>query len=290
MVERKENKENKEITKKEEIAIVPSSTPLIAEDMLIEIAKRAEERLEAIKKIKLLALRITNQDDWTDFGGKPYLESSGAEKIARLFGISWQLYTPEIERKPNGHYRVSVKGVFTLGNSSIEVIGIRESDDPFFAIRYQEGKKIELPPDEVDLPNVIKSAITNCIGQGIVRLLGIRNLTWEELEEYNIRKPSKAVSFKKATTSSAEIDTEISSPQPASQPQSASQLQSQSQSESEIKRISEVQIKYLENFAKKKGSDVVALEAYFGKPIREWSEEDFKEALKYLHELSGSKK
>lgn len=71
---------------------------LIGGDHLIEIAEHAEKRIEAVKKIKIMALRLTNSRDWTDQGGKPYLQVSGSEKVARLFGISWR-FLGEIQRK-----------------------------------------------------------------------------------------------------------------------------------------------------------------------------------------------
>jgi len=160
-------------------------------DKLIEVSQKAEKRLEAVQKIKLLAMKITNENDWIDEGGRPYLQVSGAEKIARLFGISWRVTEPEIEYGEDGHYIVRFKGEFLMGNVSIEAIGMRSSRDPFFSKKY--GKPV--PPEQIDKADVIKSAYTNCIGNGITRLLGIRNISWQELEKVGI-KPSKKVEFK----------------------------------------------------------------------------------------------
>lgn len=165
--------------------------PILSGDKLIEIADKAEKRLEAIRKIKLSALKITNNNDWIDEGGKPYLQVSGAEKIARLFGISWRISEPEIEYFEDGHYTVRFKGEFLMGDVSIEAIGMRSSKDPFFSKKYGKDIPIEL----IDKADVIKSAYTNCVGNGITRLLGIRNITWDELKEIGI-SPSAKVEFK----------------------------------------------------------------------------------------------
>jgi hypothetical protein len=41
---------------------------------------------------------------------------------------------------------------------------------------------------EVDETNIMKAAYSNMMVNGITRLLGIRNLTWEQLEKYGINK------------------------------------------------------------------------------------------------------
>ena len=156
----------------------------ISTDNLINIAYKAEARIEAVKKLKGLSLRVTNYQDWVDQNGKPYLQTSGGEKIARLFGISWTVGEPQTQQDGNeGHYMVTYKGTFTLGNTSIECIGTRSSKDGFFK-KYKEGK--EQAPSTIDIGDVVKSAYTNLIGNGITRLLGIRNLTYDDLAESGI--------------------------------------------------------------------------------------------------------
>ncbi len=159
-------------------------------DKLISIAEAAERRAEAIKKIKRQALRITNERDWTDQNGRPYIQASGAEKIARLFGISWRFIgEPQRFDEDDGHFRFDVSMEFVMGGSTVEVRGSRSSKDPFFTTRYKydvekkEKIKFEIPPTEIDKADVMKSAITNAIGNGISRILGIRNLTWDDLKE-----------------------------------------------------------------------------------------------------------
>ena len=166
---------------KHEVEIV---SPLES-DKLIEISQQAEKRIEAMKNIKAMALRLTNAHDWVDQGGKPYLQVSGSEKIARLFGISWR-FIGDIQRKDeeSGHFSFEVPMEFLMGGASIEFRGSRSSKDPFFSKKY--GK--DIPPLEIDRTDVMKAAITNTIGNGITRLLGIRNLTWADLEEGKIKQ------------------------------------------------------------------------------------------------------
>lgn len=162
----------------------------IADDTLISVAEKAEQRIEAVNKIKRLALRVTNQNDWIDLAGRPYLQASGAEKIARLFGISWRIGEPIYEELEGGHFSYTYKGEFTLGNTTIEVIGSRSSKDGFFKRHDKDGQV--LPPSEIDRGDVKKAAFTNLLANGITRLLGLRNLTWEDLKEAGISKEQTA--------------------------------------------------------------------------------------------------
>jgi hypothetical protein len=153
------------------------SLPAIANDQIVFMAEQAEKRIEAINKIKTIALKVTNPHDWVDESGRPYLQVSGAEKVARLFGISWRLDPPTMFVEEDGHFSYTYKGYFSMGPVEIEAIGIRSSRDPFFSKKHDK----EIPPSEIDRTNVQKAAYTNCVGSGITRLLGIRNLTYEDL-------------------------------------------------------------------------------------------------------------
>ena len=182
--------EPKEIVIAEEVT---TDVPAIADDNLVAIAEKAEKRIDAINKIKRVALKVTNHNDWIDQNGRPYLQTSGAEKVARLFGISWRIDEPEFVQEEDGHFSYTYKGYFSLQGVTIEAIGTRSSKDGFFK-KYDYSKKdengkairVELPPSEIDKGDVKKAAYTNCIGNGITRLLGIRNLTYDDLKEAGI--------------------------------------------------------------------------------------------------------
>ena len=173
----------------DKLAVVETeSVPALADDTLIAIARMAEARIDAVIKIKQLALKVTNPRDWTDQQGNPYLQVSGAEKIANLFNVSWSFLTPEpiCETEADGHYTYTFQGRFTMGGRSIEVEGSRSSKDSFFKQNVYEGdKKREKTIDERDNRRDVKmAALTNLLGNGITRLLGIRNLTWDDLEKF----------------------------------------------------------------------------------------------------------
>ncbi len=177
--------------KNDEKGLVASSDlPAISDNSIIAMAEQAEARIKAVNKIKKMSLKVTNYHDWVDQNGKPYLQASGGEKVARLFGISWRIDEPVKEELEGDHYTYTYKGYFSLAGAEIECIGTRSSKDGFFK-RYSgsgEDRK-ELPASEIASSDVKKSALTNLIGNGITRILGIRNLTYEDLEEAGINVP-----------------------------------------------------------------------------------------------------
>jgi len=163
-----------------DVNVIDETMPVVlGADNLVQMADMAEKRVQAIKRIKQAALSVTSKHDWVDQNGKPYLQVSGSEKIARLFGISWTIDEPLLTTEEDGHFSYTYKGAFTIGTTPpIDFIGSRGSKDLFFSKSHGEA----IPPSEIDRNDVKKSAYTNLLGNGITRLLGLRNLTWEEVE------------------------------------------------------------------------------------------------------------
>ena len=157
-----------------------------------DIIASAERRIAHLDKIITLSLKMTNQNDWIDQQGKPYLTGSGAEKVGRLFGVCWKILKKEktiSEDEKGNFYIYEYTGEFTLGKDRIETVGTCSQKDQFFAKKGGELK----PISEIDETNIMKAAYTNCIVNGITRILGIRNLTWEQVEKAgNIKRGSTA--------------------------------------------------------------------------------------------------
>lgn len=150
---------------------------MLSNDNLLAMAEQAERRIEAINRIMSASLKITNEKDWVLIGGTPYLQESGATKVARLFGIGWSIENPILETESDGHFTYTYKGKFFMGGTSIEATGSRSSKDDFFV-----GKTNPKAPQDIDKRDVKMSAYTNCINNGIKRILpGLRNLTVEDM-------------------------------------------------------------------------------------------------------------
>lgn len=149
-------------------------------DNILYLAQKAEAYITAMNRIMDAALKITNELDWVLIGGKPYLQESGATKVARLFGISIQLIgKPVVECDPEGYKTYTYKARFMLKDQFVECEGSRSMKEDFFAGKGEKMKK----PDEVDERDVKMAAYTNCINNGIKRLIpNLRNIDVATLE------------------------------------------------------------------------------------------------------------
>ncbi len=149
-------------------------------DNILYLAQKAEAYINAMNRIMDAALKITNELDWVLIGGKPYLQESGATKVARLFGISIQLIgQPVVECDQEGYKTYTYKARFMLKDQFVECEGSRSMKDEFFAGKGEKLKK----PDEVDARDVKMAAYTNCLNNGIKRLIpNLRNIDVDTLE------------------------------------------------------------------------------------------------------------
>lgn len=189
-------------------AVIMPTTPVVSESDLEAALKVAERNELLARKIKTLALKQTNPKDWADMDGKPYLQASGAEKIARLFGISWRIcegYPQRDDQKDDkgSYYVYTYKGEFEMCGKTIEVIGTCSQRDKFFGRKGGELKN----ESEIDVTNIIRKAMTNMEVNGITRMLGIRNLTWDELAEAGLTQDQSAqVNYKTKAGEAAEVE------------------------------------------------------------------------------------
>lgn len=152
-------------------------------DNILYLADKAEKYIEAMNRIMDAALRITTEYDWVLIGGKPYLQESGTTKVARLFGISIQLIgQPLVEFDSEGYKTWTYKARFYLKDQFIECEGSRSMKEDFFASAGKDNpiKK----PDAIDERDVKMAAYTNCLNNGIKRLIpNLRNIDISALEK-----------------------------------------------------------------------------------------------------------
>lgn len=166
-------------------------------DNILYLAERADQYIAAMNKIMSAALKITTEHDWCLIGGKPYLQETGATKVARLFGISIQLLgQPVVECDPQGYKTFTYNARFMLKDQFVEAEGSRSMKDEFFA-----GKGKSKKPDEIDERDVKMAAYTNCLNNGIKRLIpGLRNIDVSQLAEAGLDVDKiSGYTFKKGT-------------------------------------------------------------------------------------------
>lgn len=182
--------ENEVVTVEEEITELtarPQGGGLLDNDIdnIFYLAERADKAVIALNKIMDAALKITNELDWVLIGGVPYLQESGATKVARLFGISIQLMgKPLVETDPLGYKTYTYKARFIMRDQFVECEGSRSMKEDFFAGKADPEKgKEKKAPDEIDERDVKMAAYTNCLNNGIKRLIpNLRNIDIDTLE------------------------------------------------------------------------------------------------------------
>lgn len=180
-------KNDVEIIEQDIAEIIPKSndTALLDTniDNILYLAERAEKAIGALNRIMEAALRITNELDWVLIGGKPYLQESGATKVSSLFGISISLAEgyPTVSVDGEGYKTFTYRARFSMKDKYIDCDGARNMKDDFFA---KAGKDKPLKkPDEIDERDVKLAAYTNCLNNGIKRLIpGLRNIDVSTLE------------------------------------------------------------------------------------------------------------
>jgi hypothetical protein len=177
-----------------------SGVPSVVEekDYFVEEIEKAEKRLEALARQRMLIIKLTRPYDWIRYGESAYLTAYGAERLVQVFNISYHIGEPEIKYHEDGHFTVIIRGTFTWGERTIEEIGIRSSKDKFFS---KVGTQ-SIPPHQIKLSDVVKAARSNLIARGVATLLGLRGLSVADVSKM-IGKVEKQVEFKKKAEQSS---------------------------------------------------------------------------------------
>ena len=152
-----------------------------------DVGEIIEARNRLMSKLLDYAIRATSPEHWSDQGGKPYLDSAGAQAAARRCAVKVRnvSYTREEHTDSAGKYFEFVyRGDFSLpGNYDLleGVTGSCNSRDPLIGTNF--GKRED---SEVDPGDIRKKAHTNMMQRGITQLLGIRGLSWKTLAKYGV--------------------------------------------------------------------------------------------------------
>lgn len=144
----------------------------------------AERKVDMLQKLKIIALKATKPSDWVDEAGSPYLQATGSEAVAHVFGLSIVNHRAEkvwADDNEGRYYIYKHYAQIGLAGRVMDTQGKCSQRDKFLSMAH--GKRIE--PDET---NVDQKAYSNMLGNGIKRFLGLRNVTWEDLEEVNIAR------------------------------------------------------------------------------------------------------
>lgn len=142
----------------------------------------AEYRTEMMARAIPLAISSTNENDWSFIGNNLWLDGTGAEKVARRFGVTFG--RPTIRREwdedaKGRFYNFICEGEGWLSERDrIWVEGTASSRDDFLT---RNGKV------DADSNDIRKKAFTNWEVNIVTRLLGLRGITGEDLRAANLK-------------------------------------------------------------------------------------------------------
>lgn len=160
-----------------------------------------------IPKLVAASIRVTRPQDWIAVGDKAYLQGTGVERVASMWGLVFGIPSIVREDYPDGEYAYTVTGSIVCRKTGVGyqgVVGGRSSRDPFFD-EFDEAKPQgfrdmkaserdawrgahRIPPDPME---VRKAAVTNWQTRGASMVTGMRGLTLTDLEENGIRGVKK---------------------------------------------------------------------------------------------------
>lgn len=162
-----------------------------------ELALQEMERASiAFRKIMDIAIKNTHPTDWISFGGNAWLDTPGAERVARAIGLvvkDWSWQRTDYKDHEGEYFVITAEG--KVGHPTYNVwsdaIGVQWSRKPFF---YKEGNRKKLL-GEINPGNIIKDAYSDMVRNGVTRFLGLRGLPWSFLKDYGVT-PEKATKVK----------------------------------------------------------------------------------------------
>lgn len=196
-------------TKKGEIVPVSEGENLLAsvDDSDVDRAIAAiGKRSDMMRRITAAIVKRTYANDWTDFKGKPWLGDAGSERVLSLIGATVTITPPglilEDHEDDRGRYYIyRVYGTVTVpGIGARDISGSCSSRKQFFAEKtrkdadgkpvYENGEKVKdfIPYEEIDRVYIQNDALSDLYRNAAVRAVGLRGLTWKELEAHGIKK------------------------------------------------------------------------------------------------------
>jgi len=164
-------------------------------------AAQLQGRAELMRNILPHLVKCCNARNIKDLDGNPYVDSDACERIANIVGIS--LGSPKIEKywEDDGDgkrvFCVDVIGEAQAFGRTVTEIGGCTSEDLFYHKRVGDEYVQRLPMSKLRL-EVTKKAMANWQGRAIRTVLGLKELTWEELEKVGFKQSeSTSVKYRK---------------------------------------------------------------------------------------------
>lgn len=181
--------------------------------------KRVETMVKVLEQVRAASIRATYPPDWvihksvdratgTVTKEVGYLQDSGAERAAKVWGI--ELSGPLVERQdfPDGTfmYTMAAEARSKLTGERIEVVmGSRWSGDGFFKRTSREGDDEAIDPTDVQ-----KAAYANLHGRAVRALAGLNAVPLEMLKQNGIDTGKVVhVSYEKGAKGGESVGAEV---------------------------------------------------------------------------------
>ena len=148
-----------------------------------------EKNIALFNRIKQVALKLTKPSDWKNLGGSPYLMDRGAENVAIAFGVDISEVRLALEwaEDNKGHYYTYVasgKAFSKKLGRYVEDMGVCSQRDRFFG--WDSTTRAWRPIEDVDMANIRRKAVTNLYIRLIKRVIGLMNVTFDDLKAAGI--------------------------------------------------------------------------------------------------------
>lgn len=159
----------------------------VAEIQTTDLDQVSEEQLIALlgkrEMIRKVAIEHSLESHWESFDGEnARLNRKGAEYLAQLFGVSFQIIEKNkmIERDEsgelNGHYQYNVLVRAIMNHRAFDYLGCCDTHNSFLSWRGYGDNRRRLKPHEIDETNVLRKATANGIANAIGRLLNLSTI------------------------------------------------------------------------------------------------------------------
>lgn len=148
-----------------------------------------EKNIVLYNRIKQVALKLTKPSDWVNQGGSPYLMDRGAENVAIAFGVDISEVRLALEWAEDNKgryytYVASGKAYSKKLARYVEDMGVCSQRDRFFG--WDSSTRAWRPIEDVDMANIRRKAVTNLYNRLIKRVIGLMNVTFDDLKAAGI--------------------------------------------------------------------------------------------------------
>ena len=197
------------------LAVLDNKLATMSADQIDNMIAVMDKAADARQRIFQACLRRAQPDDFIDFDGKPYLEGEGADRIAATVGI--QLGRPLIEVRTVGDdifVEVVGEATWPMTGAIASEFGSCSTRDKFFSGRDGDSATMSRLLEsangdrklaaEMLAGHVKKKAIANWKSRVVSAVLGVKGLTWADLEKLGLNRSQSgaAVQFKKGSNQS----------------------------------------------------------------------------------------